>query len=143
MSEKSFKERFDNIEKVLDLKFGGIRYETIKANHDHEQSMKAVEKEELAVGIIEETRFIEVKIFDERQESVFKVSGWVTREMSHRFIEQIGCGFVPVTPMAHPRALAPSRTSCKHRSDCVETYEKCTECGNNTAKSYFKPKTET
>ncbi len=139
MSEKTFGERFDNIEKILKLKFGGINYETIKKVYDeHEQSMKDLEKEELETTD-EKWNWIETYIKDEKGETVFEIKGKISLQALHSIVQLTGLDLSP-HPMPIPTRLP--RTSCKQRAVCTEDYEKCADCGNNESKSHFKPKTE-
>lgn len=94
----------------------------------------------------EEIRRIEISIFDEEAEVVFEASGTVTRRTAHKFMESVGYAFIPPEPI--PRFMPPvpvramGKISCEHDRDCTVYPDKCSKCGNNMAKSYFKPKEE-
>ena len=94
----------------------------------------------------EERRRIEISLFDEEGGVVFEASGNVSRRTAHRFIEGVGYAFAPqdTTPLAFPRVSATplGKISCEYTRDCTDYPKKCPECGNNKAKSYFKPKEE-
>ena len=94
----------------------------------------------------EEWRRIEISIFDEEAEVVFEVSGNVDRKTAHKFIEGVGFGFIPQELPLLPRAVRgvplPVKVSCDLKQVCSDYYEKCSECAENKAKSYFKPKEE-
>ena len=92
----------------------------------------------------EEIRHIEINILDENEDTVFECSGTVTRKTAHKFMEFVGAAYVPQEPL---RALRPpvavraiGKISCEHDRDCTVYPNKCPKCGNNKAKSYFKPK---
>lgn len=38
------------------------------------------------------------------------------------------------------QAVRATTIQCDHFNECTNRYEKCKDCGNNTAKSYFTPK---
>lgn len=91
----------------------------------------------------EEYRRLEIRVLDLEGEVVFEVSGNVSRETSHKFLEGVGYAFIPQEPM--PRIIAvPARAigkiSCKHDRDCTDYPNECPKCAENRAKSYFKPK---
>lgn len=105
--------------------------------------------EENQVEVPEEgLRRIMITIFDEEGDSVFEVSGNVSRKTTHRFMESVGHVFVPEEPPQRPSLafmpIAVGKISCEHviARDCVDYSTKCSECAKNMAKSYFKPKEE-
>ena len=91
----------------------------------------------------EEWRRIEIRVLDLEKDVVFEVSGNVSRETSHKFLEGVGYAFIPQDPI--PRgfpviATALGKISCEQSRDCTDYPKKCPECAENRAKSYFKPK---
>lgn len=93
----------------------------------------------------EEWRRIEISILDLTGTVVFEVNGNVTRRTAHKFMESVGYAFIPVEPLRLPRPgmpIAMGKISCEQTRDCTDYPKKCPECGNNKAKSYFKPKEE-
>ena len=92
----------------------------------------------------EKIRHIDIIISNEDNETVFKVGGTVSRKTAHKFMENVGYAFIPQEPISAlrfpTRAIPLGKISCENDRNCTVYPNDCAKCGNNKAKSYFKPK---